>query len=262
MKTLIFILSFLFCFVQLSAQQSDLVIYSVDNQQFFLILDDAQQNEQAGDYVKVQAVNSGLHEIEILFVNNNLNNIKTTVYLSGKQTSSFLLRKTQGLSTNNAAYHDYDLVAESESNTNLIQHKSNTIISSGSVTTMDMYNPSPNEMNLIVNPSTGEVKTVVSNPAPCNSVISNDEFNRIKAVIIDAAFIEDKIDFSKDVLEIHCLSVDQFSQILPLLGEDQHRIMLSEFAYNYLYDAQNFRNLEPSFDNLDTFNELLLKVFR
>ena len=79
--------------------------------------------------------------------------------------------------------------------------------------------------------------------------------------ISDAAFADDKVSMAKQILRTNCIVIEQLVEILEEISFDEDQLNLAKFAYDHVYDLENYYEVygvfsfSSSSDELDDFIE-------
>jgi hypothetical protein len=77
--------------------------------------------------------------------------------------------------------------------------------------------------------------------------------------IADASFSDDKVNVAKQILRTNCLVIEQLMEILEEVAFDEGQLALAKFAYDHIYDLENYYEVYSVFafsssnDELDEF---------
>ena len=93
----------------------------------------------------------------------------------------------------------------------------------------------------------------------CEKPVSADRFERMMARIEDASFSDDKVNVAKQILRTNCLVIEQLVAMLEEVAFDEGQLDLAKFAYDHIYDLENYYEVYSVFafsssnDELDEF---------
>ena len=93
----------------------------------------------------------------------------------------------------------------------------------------------------------------------CEKPVSADRFQRMMARIEDASFSDDKVNVAKQILRTNCLVIEQLVAMLEEVAFDEGQLDLAKFAYDHIYDLENYFEVYGVFsfsssnDELDEF---------
>ena len=95
----------------------------------------------------------------------------------------------------------------------------------------------------------------------CEKPVGAERFERMMERISDAAFAEDKVSMAKQILRTNCIIIEQLVEILEEISFDEDQLNLAKFAYDHVYDLENYYEVygvfsfSSSSDELDDFIE-------
>ena len=93
----------------------------------------------------------------------------------------------------------------------------------------------------------------------CEKPVSADRFERMMERIEDASFSDDKVNVAKQILRTNCLVIEQLVEMLEEVAFDEGQLDLAKFAYDHIYDLENYYEVYSVFafsssnDELDEF---------
>lgn len=93
-------------------------------------------------------------------------------------------------------------------------------------------------------PATQEVQIVYvegySGAIGCEKPVDDSRFERMMAKIADAGFSDDQVAMAKQILRTNCLKISQLVEILEEIAFDEGQLELAKFAYDHIYDLENY----------------------
>ncbi|MGB1076269.1 MAG: DUF4476 domain-containing protein [Flavobacteriales bacterium] len=95
----------------------------------------------------------------------------------------------------------------------------------------------------------------------CEKPVGAERFERMMERISDAAFADDKVSMAKQILRTNCIVIEQLVEILEEISFDDDQLDLAKFAYEHVYDLENYYEVygvfsfSSSSDELDDFIE-------
>ena len=95
----------------------------------------------------------------------------------------------------------------------------------------------------------------------CEKPVGAERFERMMERISDAAFADDKVSMAKQILRTNCIVIEQLVEILEEISFDEDQLNLAKFAYDHVYDLENYYEVYSVFsfssssDELDDFIE-------
>ena len=93
----------------------------------------------------------------------------------------------------------------------------------------------------------------------CEKPVGVDRFERMMERIYDASFSEDKVNLAKQILRTNCLVIEQLLEIMEEVAFDEGQLELAKFAYDHIYDLENYYEVfsvfsfSSSSEDLDEF---------
>ena len=95
----------------------------------------------------------------------------------------------------------------------------------------------------------------------CEKPVGAERFERMMERVSDAAFADDKVSMAKQILRTNCIVIEQLVEILEEISFDEDQLNLAKFAYDHVYDLENYYEVygvfsfSSSSDELDDFIE-------
>ena len=90
----------------------------------------------------------------------------------------------------------------------------------------------------------------------CEKPVEADRFKRMMERIYDASFSEDKVNLAKQILRTNCLVIEQLLEIMEEVGFDEGQLDLAKFAYDHIYDLENYYEVFSVFSFSSSSEEL------
>ena len=97
--------------------------------------------------------------------------------------------------------------------------------------------------------------TIITNSAPqtavvyvtgysgkvgCTPPVSEQRFNQMINSVKNQSFSDDKQRVTKQIVKSNCMTVDQLVDLLNEFSFDDGKLDTAKFAYNYIYDVENY----------------------
>ncbi|MDA3911134.1 MAG: DUF4476 domain-containing protein [Bacteroidales bacterium] len=101
-----------------------------------------------------------------------------------------------------------------------------------------------------------EENETISHSGNCNSPMSSFDFDDAKTAIDEKTFDDSKITLAKQITRANCLSSDQVRDIMKALDYEDSRLEYAKFAYDYVYDPNNYYKVNSAFEFEMTIEEL------
>jgi hypothetical protein len=90
----------------------------------------------------------------------------------------------------------------------------------------------------------------------CEIPVNADRFKRMMERISDASFSEDKVNLAKQILRSNCLVIEQLLEIMEEVAYDEGQLDLAKFAYDHIYDLENYYEVYSVFSFSSSSEEL------
>lgn len=74
----------------------------------------------------------------------------------------------------------------------------------------------------------------------CEHPVDESRFNRMMERISDEAFSDDQVAMAKQIMRTNCLVIAQLVEILEEIAFDEGQLELAKFAYDHIYDLENY----------------------
>jgi len=94
----------------------------------------------------------------------------------------------------------------------------------------------------------------------CDYAVSNSEFSNIKTNISSKNFDDTKLTTAKDIAKNKCLTSIQIRDIMKILMFEGDRLEFAIYAFDYVYDSENYYEVYNAFDHEITIDELKEKI--
>ena len=217
MKRLVFILWILIInFLSLQAQNilADLVIVSPD-EPIAVYLNNTLMTRGYHNKVIINNLAGGFYNVNIIFQNRALPQLMHQITVN---TNSMNVYKVEKAGTQFTLVH-----------LGVIPYIS--VLNSNQFPVPPTPQPQPQPV-----PDDGQV---VDDNDFCNPP-SNADFQNMIQTIENTSFESDKENVAKQIIASNCLTSNQVKQILQLFSFEDTKLDLAKYAYNYVYDPQNY----------------------
>jgi len=74
--------------------------------------------------------------------------------------------------------------------------------------------------------------------------------------IYDASFSDEKVNIAKQILRTNCIVIEQLVEILEEVAFDEGQLDLAKFAYEHVYDLENYYEVYGVFSFNSSSEEL------
>lgn len=82
--------------------------------------------------------------------------------------------------------------------------------------------------------------TGYSGKVGCTPPVSEQRFNQMINSVKNQSFSDDKQRVTKQIVKSNCMTVDQLVDLLNEFSFDDGKLNTAKFAYNYIYDVENY----------------------
>ena len=266
----------LICFVSFfaNAQTSNIQIYSENQEPFNLSINGQTVSSIHDNTHKVTGMMQGVnYEILIDYTMPNTSDIKTTLNIMRNNESGVLTYMVPKFFQGSLIYqgvnkldNDASMNGNVSINMNINQQGLNVSMgmdnnqnsSQTSTTSNQSYdtNSTPN-----TNETNSQETNVVyvegySGKIGCSTPASEDRFKSMMESIDNASFAEDKVRVAKRILKTNCLTIDNLVLILEEISFDENQLDLAKFAYDHVYDLENYYKVYDVFSFSKSGEEL------
>jgi hypothetical protein len=129
---------------------------------------------------------------------------------------------------------------DDNSNTGQVSSSSSTTMTS-STTNNNNINPTPANTNGTNSTPTNTVYVDgYSGKIGCSQPVSSERFKSMMESVNNASFAEDQVRVAKRILKTNCLTIDNLVLILEEISFDEDQLELAKFAYEHVYDLDNY----------------------
>lgn len=90
----------------------------------------------------------------------------------------------------------------------------------------------------------------------CETPVGPDRFERMMDRIYDASFSDEKVNIAKQILRTNCIVIEQLVEILEEVAFDEGQLDLAKFAYEHVYDLENYYEVYGVFSFSSSSEEL------
>lgn len=122
-------------------------------------------------------------------------------------------------------------------------------------------NQPANNQNQAVSNTAKPVEAVVyvsgySGKIGCTPPVSADRIKDMANTIENQSFSDDKVRVSKQIIRTNCITLDQLLQLLEQFDFDGGKLEIAKFAYDYVYDLENYYKVYNVFSFSSSGKEL------
>lgn len=90
----------------------------------------------------------------------------------------------------------------------------------------------------------------------CTNPVDDARFERMMERIADKGFSDEKVAMAKQILRTNCLVISQLVEILEEITFDEGQLELAKFAYDHIYDLENYWEVYGVFSFSSSTEEL------
>ncbi len=258
-KNVILLITMLSIYFVQSQQTGNLVIESGTNNNFILEINNKVINSVDLQDIRVTDLPSGIYEIKISF--GRMQSIKKNIYIPPTSEIVYAVypsdrRNPKGVFVikdvypidNNLPYFNQNMIfswGNSGQNSNVNNNQNNTNIN------ININNQNINTPNDVV-----YVQGYQGNIG-CVPPVTPERFENMLHTVENQSFESTKLSTAKQIIKYNnCMTVNQLVQIIRLFDFDNTKLKLAKFAYDYIYDIENFYKVNNVFDFDSTKSKL------
>lgn len=293
MKKVILLSLFFISTLGVFTQNCNLVVFSEDGLNFFLIVNGERINDQAKANVKKTDISTAFASVKIKFADESIAEISkpnlmlapgeeiTYVIKKKKNGEMALILKNQTSASNTAMMDD-----RNDNNTNnsggsttttTTTGSSNVVIKETTTTTTTTGGTTDNVtigiggigVSVSVNDGTGvsgsttttttTTTTVAATEVvdPCAKGMNSTEFSNAKKSISSSSFDDTKVSTIKNIVGGKCFTSAQLKEMISLLSFEDNKLEVAKYAYAYVVDPGNYYVINDEFtfsSNIDDLN--------
>ena len=261
MKKILLILLLLFIVNSIFSQNlRNLVIVSAENYNFTAYVNQQKINISPMKMVKVSGLNSNYYNVT-LYVGNRIKPLKANLYIPPSSEivyefyvannefpkGQFLVRNIFPLNSGQTANGNNTFPWNGNTSNNNQQGYINININNNSNSNSNSGTNS-NGNNIYVPGYIGEVG--------CTPPLSSNRFNSMLNTIEKQSFSDSKLKVAKQILRSNCVTVNHLIKILELFDFEDTKLKLAKFAYDYVYDIENYYKVNNVFSFDSSVDEL------
>jgi len=289
-KIILLILIALSC-VYTYSQTSNLILFSEQGEQFWVILNGIRQNAKPETNVKISDLPAPSYKVKIIFKDSTLKQIDKTVFfqqepaevtyvIKKNNKNEYLIRFMNSVPIAQAPVtppqnqtaivytttppqmindnisvginvNDQNAGVSFNVNMNTDNVQQSVTYSNTTSTFSGKYYHTNNPQNQYVYQMPG-YQGIIGCPYPMPS----EQFIQVKQSIASKSFDDSKLAIAKQVISSNCLLCSQVKEILKLFSFEETRLDLAKYAYGYTYDVANYYQLNDAFTFESSIDEL------
>lgn len=249
MKTLRLFYAFLFLLgaTNLMAQNSNLIVYTGENEDFTLWINGFKINNVPSQHVRVTGLKPSQYTVEAVFQNLHLPKRSINISIQPEREITFGLVRAAS-----ASAVEFKFLYESTLGYfPVAPQKIEVIPYFGPVTVPQNVQPVPTPAPTQV---PGPVVVVAPNPLPgyngplgCQNPMDPTQFSEAKKSIASKSFSDTKMQLAKQITRSNCLLTSQVSELMGLFSFESQKLEFAKFAYEFTYDKGNYYKVNDVF---------------
>jgi hypothetical protein len=242
--------------------QRSLVIYAPKERYFNLYINNVLINSQATDEVRVAGLTDNFYNVKVVFPQQQFV-VQDNLYIPPLSEISYELVY---ISPDRFSFDLMDVIplgSESAGANNTFDWENLTPGISGNINIQIInQNNNQNNTSTTLPPDEGITEVVYvegyEGDIGCQPPITPDRFQSMLSIIKEQDFDDTKSQIAKQIISSNCMVVSQLVQILQLFNFDDVKLELAKYAFDYIYDVENYYMVNKVF-TFDTDKEELNK---
>ena len=258
-----------------NAQTSDIQIFTENLEPFHLIINGQKVSSTPAE---IQSVSGMYHyktyDVTIDYIMPDTPDIRTKLQINNADQNGVLTYMVPKFFQGSLIYSDFkknDFTNEGNIsiNMNLSEDGFNISMNTDEISSQNHQNNTSNfetpssHQNQVsnTNSQTDIVEPVIYVPGyngdvGCTNPVQEDRFEDMMESVEDASFAEDKVRVCKRILKTNCLIIDQLVLMLEEISFDEDQLELAKFAYDHVYDLENYYKVYDVFSFSKSGEEL------
>lgn len=247
------------------SQKTNLVFYTEQGEEFYIVLNGVLQNLRPEANVKITDLISPSCKLKVIFADSLWSLPDKTLMLTQGTETTFNIKKN-----NKGEYFlkfmneiPSDQVVASDVNQKVITFAASgpsapSVVATTSVG-VDQKNTSTSSTLPEVSQSTF-VLTGYNGPYGCDRPISPEDFAAAKQLIFSKSFEDEKLSTAQQIFMSGCMLSSQVREILLLFSFEDSKIEFAKFAYGLTFDPGNYSKVNDAFSfesSVDEVNEYI-----
>ena len=203
--------------------------------------------------------NSGNTEMKTTVVKTETTSTTTTNSSPGGETSFSMSVGEEGVSVDLNEDEMGETISFDISVEGSVMDTETGVASSTTTTTTTTYNESITVVETDTEDYASSTTNHVSTGA-CDYPVSNTEFSDISKSLKSKTFEDSKLTTAKQIAKNKCLLAAQVRDIMEMFDFEDTRLEFAKFAYEYVYDADNYYQVNDAFEyelSIDELNEYI-----
>lgn len=240
--------------LQLSAQNSSLIVFDEVREDFTLIVNGTRINPTPAQHVRLTGLKPSHYKVEAVFVNAALPRQAMTISVqAGREVSYALSRSTLA--------GPLEFMFLSEFSTGYLP------IAPQGVVTLPYTGPLTDPSAAPAQPTPVQPAPVVvvekPNPLPgytgpigCPSPMEKPAFEEAKKSVASKSFSDTKMQLAQQITRSNCLLTTQVKDFMALFSFESQKLEFAKFAYDFTYDKGNYYKVNDAFSFESSVREL------
>jgi len=261
-RILLFIASLLLTLNSFAQQNRNLVIRSGTGDAIQVYVNETLVNEHPLKELRIRGLSDNYYDVKVVFVNQPRKKMFASVYVPPlseivyevyapdrhKPRGDFLIKEIYPIDNQLPYYQSNSVFSWAVNNSDNMQNE--TVQPSGQINNNNANNDmGSNKQVDFVSGYQGKVG--------CVQPVNTDKFENMLKVIKTESFESSKLRVAKKIIKNNsCMTVNQLVQILGIFNFDDSRLDLAKFAFNHIYDLDNYAKVFNVFDFDDNKKKL------
>lgn len=235
-----------------------LTFFAESGERFWVVVNGVRQNQQALQNVKVPEQTGNAWKVKIVFENENLPEVDKSIFIPNSPTQDAEL--VYQVKRNRKGIYQVRLFSSTGFPNQMVE------IIKGAGGVFKIPPMSFPDIEIQTNPRRPH-PDVQTRPKPqerdreattngCRLVMNEQDFYALLNNIKVQSFEDTKQNTAKQAIKYYCVSTGQAREILKLFGFEQTKLEFAKWVYDYVYDKQNFYQVNDVFDFSISVDEL------
>jgi hypothetical protein len=246
----------------INAQTSDIQIFSENLEPFHLMINGQKVSSTPAEAQSVSGLaHNKTYEVIIDYIMPDTPDIKTSLQINNDAKPGVLTYMVpkffQGSLINSTSeMNNFSNEGNMSINMNVSQDGFNISMNTNE-------NSSQNNQSHVsnINSDINTEETVIYVPGyngdvGCSHPVKEDRFEDMMQSVEDASFAQDKVRVCKRILKTNCLIIDNLILMLEEISFDEDQLELAKFAYDHIYDLENYYKVYDVFSFSKSGEEL------
>ncbi|MFI5196814.1 MAG: DUF4476 domain-containing protein [Chitinophagales bacterium] len=205
-------------------EKSNLSVFSVNGEQFFLVLNGINQNSIPTSRIRVEGLPQYANDIEIIFADGRSPAIRKRIIVAD-QVAGYAVDMTLKILSGMEQYPVLRFHKCTEVEHDYHAQRDEYV----------MYYGKLGQTNTVTTTTTYE-----QNTPPTPAAMDQQTFNEVKQSIANASFDDTKLSTAKTILSSNYVTTDQVMEICKLFSFENTKLAFAEYAYSRNVDPNNY----------------------